>query len=104
MRHRRRRSTRPEIKKLPADVLQKTIRALELPPDVVASMAHFEMSGNREIVVDGCRGVIEYSKDVIKLNVGKLTVRFVGRELELRNLRKDSAIINGYVTAVEFTE
>lgn len=104
MRHKRRRSTRPDIKRLSGNVLQKTIRALELPPEVLSSMAHFEMSGNREIVVDGCHGVIEYSQEVIKLNLGKLSVRFVGRELELRNLKKDSAIINGYVTAVEFSE
>ena len=83
--------------------VEKTVRALELTPDILSGMAHFELSGNREVVVDGCKGVLEYDENVIRLMAGKLTVRFTGRGLELRNLRKDSAIIEGFITTIEFT-
>jgi sporulation protein YqfC len=97
------RKKRMNIKRIPAVAMEKTVRALELTPDVLSGMAHFELSGNREVVVDGCRGILEYDENVIRLLAGKLTVRFTGRGLELRNLRKDSAIIEGFITAIEFS-
>ena len=104
MRHKTMRSGRTNIKKVPAAVLKKTVRALELTPDILSGMAHFELSGNREVVVEGCRGVLEYSDNVIRLTAGKLTVRFTGRGLELRNLKRDSAIVEGFITAIEFSD
>ena len=88
--------------KLHAAVLEKTFGALELPPDMLSGMAHFEIAGNREIVVDGCRGILEYDENLIRLRAGKLTVRISGRGLTLRNLRRTSAVIAGFITSVEF--
>lgn len=80
----------------------KTARALELPPDVLAGSVRIEMSGNREAVVDGCRGVLEYSRESIRLSTGDMKIHFVGRGLELRNLRRDCAIVDGYIISVDF--
>jgi sporulation protein YqfC len=104
MKHKRRRSGRIGIKNLPGAALQKTVRALELTPDILSGMAHFELSGNREAVIDGCRGVIEYDENVIRLSAGKFMVRLTGRGLELRNFKKDSVIIEGYITSIEFSD
>lgn len=84
--------------------MEKTVKTLELPPDILSGMAHFELSGNREIVVDGCRSVLEYDENVIRLKAGNLTVRVTGRGLEMRNLKRDSAIIEGFIMGVEFSD
>ena len=80
----------------------RTARALELPPDVIAGSMRIELSGNREAVVDGCRGVLEYSRESIRLSCGEMKVCFTGRGLELRNLRRDCAIVDGYILSVAF--
>ena len=37
-----------------------------------------ELLSDREAVVDGCRGILEYSECCIRLCAGALTVRFTG--------------------------
>lgn len=102
--HRRRNRPAPAVKDTAPQktVVQKVARALELPGDIAAGMAHIEMSGNREIVIDGCKNILEYDENVIKINAGKMTVRFCGRGLTLRNLSQDSAVIEGFVSSIEF--
>ncbi|HCC00680.1 MAG TPA: sporulation protein [Ruminococcaceae bacterium] len=82
--------------------LEKTVKALEIPPDIVGGMMHLEISGNREAVVEGKCAVLEYDNDVIRLSAGKHILRFTGRGLTMRSLRKDSAVIEGYILSVEY--
>lgn len=93
---------RGSLRQLAGTAAEKTFSALELPPDMLSGMAHFEFSGNREAVVEGCRGILEYDENIVRLQAGKLTVRILGRGLTLRNLRRDSAIVSGFITSVEF--
>lgn len=85
-------------------LLRRAARAIELPADVYTGMAHLELSGNRELIVDGCRGVLEYDEDVIRLNIGKGSVRVTGRGLSIRTLTAESAVVEGYILAVEFQD
>lgn len=80
----------------------KAARALDLPVDLVAGMAHLEFSANREVVIEGCRGIVEYDENIVCLKMDKMTVRFLGRGLELRNFTDHSAIIDGFISSVEF--
>ena len=43
---------------------KKKERKLQLP-DMLINEAKIEMIGNREIIVDGCKGVIEYGENLI---------------------------------------
>lgn len=83
---------------------EKVVKALELPSDFIAGMTHLEFSGNREVVVEGCRGVLEYDENIIRLSVGKMKLRFLGRGLEIRNFTEHSATIFGYISSVEFLD
>jgi sporulation protein YqfC len=85
-----------------AVAVMKAARALDLPVDLVAGMVHFDFSGNREVTIEGCRGILEYDENIICVDTGKMTVRFMGRDLELRNFTDHSAVINGYIASVEF--
>ena len=51
-------------------------RALEVPPGTLSRTCNMQLSGNREVLVDGCRGLIEYGDERIKINVGNGTVQF----------------------------
>lgn len=80
----------------------KVTKAFELPMDLAAGMVHLDFSGNREVVVEGCRGVLEYDEDMASLDLGKLKVRFIGRGLTLRNYVGKSIIVDGFINSVEF--
>ncbi len=58
--------------------------------------------GNHEIVIDGCKGVLEYSSTLIRLNLKNQQLKLSGRNLLIRNLEKNSAQIDGYIGSIEF--
>lgn len=77
-------------------------RALELPPGTLEKGPHIQLSTNREAIVDGCRGVIDYCEDKIKLNLGKGTVTFKGRNLQITSYIQSQAVINGFIISLDF--
>ena len=82
--------------------LEKAARKLELPSAVLANVTHMEFSGNTQVTVEGCGGILEYTGEVIRVKTGKMVTKFSGRNLHIRCLREDSLIVEGFVTAVEF--
>lgn len=62
-----------------------------------------ELYGNRTVVVDGCDGIIDYDDECVVLRVGRLTVRLTGRGLRLKRLTENSAMIEGCISALEYT-
>jgi len=77
-------------------------KSLDIPIDALAGFAHIEMSGNREISVDGCLGVLEYGENSISLNTGRLTVKICGCDLTVVSMQNGQAVIKGTVTCVDF--
>lgn len=63
---------------------------------------HMELNGNREAVVEGCSGVLEYNSQVVRILTHGRTVRFTGRGLTIRCLTADALVVAGFITAIEF--
>lgn len=74
----------------------------DIPPSALSGVAQIELSGNREAVVDGCKGVLEYDDSVVKLAAENMSIRFTGRGLQIKVLTHDSAIITGFILGIEF--
>ena len=83
-------------------ILESISRSLDLPQDAVSGYAHIEISGNREVIVEGCQGVLEYGDSVIALNTGKLTVRVNGCDLTIVSMQNGQAVIKGIITGVDY--
>ena len=75
---------------------------LELPAGTLSGGAHIELHSNREAVVDGCKGLIDYSDSAVRLNIGCGTVTFSGRSLEIKTLSDSEAVIAGWITDISF--
>lgn len=63
---------------------------------------HFEMNGNKEVIVEGCRGILQYDENIVKISVKKMSVAFFGRNLSIKCMDVDSLVITGFVTSIEF--
>lgn len=61
-----------------------------------------ELLENRQAVVDGCKGVLEYSDSCIRLSSDRLILRFSGSGLLLRTFSSSSAIVEGIISNIEF--
>ena len=63
---------------------------------------HFEISGNREVVFEGSRGVLEYNDTTIRINTKNFVVKFTGRGLSIKCLTESGMIIDGFITSIEY--
>lgn len=61
-----------------------------------------EIVGNSQCVVDGLKSILEYTKDKIKIDLGKYAVEFYGCELYINALTHEGAVVEGTIVSVEF--
>ncbi len=57
---------------------------------------------NREVIFEGCKGVVEYTDNSIKLNTGKFLVAFNGRGLHIQCMNESNIVIVGFITSIEY--
>lgn len=83
-------------------ITRRVESVLELPSGTLSGTARIELSGNTRAVVEGCKGILEYEDDVIRLNTASGIVRFMGQNLGMNCLSEDSAVVEGKILSVEF--
>ena len=81
---------------------EKLKTALDIPEILTAELPHIEAEGNREISVDGCRWIIEYTQDNVRLNEPQLIITFVGDDMEIKAYSEIQTVISGNILSVEF--
>jgi len=99
-RRERNRKSAGEAPAAPAE--NKLSELFDIPANALHGIAQIELAGNREAVIDGCRGVLEYDETIVKLATEKMSVQFMGRGLQIKVLTHDSAIVTGFITSIEF--
>ncbi len=77
-------------------------RALDLPEMIRRDVPHIEMQGNREVIIEGAKGVLEYTSDQIKLNAGSCVIRFSGSSLTIRAYSETQTEISGDILQIDF--
>ncbi len=82
--------------------LAKIANVLQLPAAVVAGVAHMQVNGNHEAVLEGCGGIVEYTDETVRVKTGKCITKFSGKNLEIKCIQIDSLMIQGFITAIEF--
>ncbi len=82
--------------------VSKVAGMLQFPETAILHSAQMEIMGNREVTIDGSQGVLEYNEDCIKVNAGRMVLRFTGRGLTLKCLAGESLAIEGFITSIEF--
>ncbi|MGM9606794.1 MAG: YabP/YqfC family sporulation protein [Oscillospiraceae bacterium] len=83
-------------------ILEKTAQVLDLPPDV-AGLPRIELLGDRELRVEYHKGILAYGTEEIHISGGKLIIRVLGSDLELRSMNVSELLITGHIHAVELT-
>lgn len=81
----------PKHQKAPGSVLMAHLGAV-----------HMDISGNREAVFEGNKGILEYNDSAIKINAGKYIVAFSGRNLRIKTMNDCDLVIQGFITSIEY--
>lgn len=75
---------------------------LELTANSTGNKPLVQLFSNKELVVEGCQGLLSFDENSILLGttIGKL--RIDGRSLDLKNLSKSMVLIKGFILSVNY--
>lgn len=81
---------------------QRLAGMLEIPQDIVLDLPRITMLGNKQLLVENHKGIIEYTPSLvrIKLNQGELLV--TGENLMLGNLQIEQILVEGTVGEIKY--
>lgn len=75
---------------------------LDIPRDVSMNVPNIRMVGNMEITIENHKGIIEYSKNLIRINSYNGIIKICGKELEIREINQEFITIFGILEVIEF--
>ena len=78
------------------------IKSVNSPVMSLLNPVHFEMNGNKEVVIEGCKSILEYDENMVRIRVKNMSVSYYGRNLMIKCLTPDSLVIEGFITSIEF--
>ena len=72
------------------------------PLSFASENSNFEIIGNKEAKIEGCRKILDFSDEYIKISAKNMYVNFSGRNLNIKCLTQDSLLISGFINNIEF--
>lgn len=68
----------------------------------IGSAPLIEMTGNRQVTIEGSTGILLYESESVKISTGRMIVSFGGRGLRLRCISGSCVEICGFISKIEF--
>lgn len=65
--------------------------------------SHITIENARTVVVEGCRGILEYSDECVKISLGRQVLVVSGSSLSIRNMYAQLICIEGRITGIEYS-
>jgi len=87
-----------KLNQIPGELAEK----LELPGEIIPGMGSVNIVGGRRALVEGYRGILEYSDErvVLSLKRGKLSLNGAGLRLEA--MKAGELLVSGRIQTVEW--
>ncbi len=67
-----------------------------------ATGAHIEIFSNSEILIEGCRGVYEYTDNYLKLKLSKGYLEICGNNFDIKTYENDVLTVKCIISRIEF--
>ena len=78
------------------------VKPLEGPAGAFLPQVRVELLEDSQAMVDGCRGIVEYSEERVRLSAGRFILKFTGEGLRLRSLTDTGVIVEGSILSLEY--
>lgn len=75
---------------------------LDVPSDAFGKCAHISLIGNREVSIDGCFGILDYSDCEVRINIGSKTLCITGSNLQISDYCSSNITVKGTFVKIEF--
>lgn len=80
----------------------KFLNSVQSPVMSLLNPVHFEMNGNKEVIIEGCKSILSYDENMVRIRLKNMSASFYGRNLIIKCLTSDSLVIEGFITSIEF--
>lgn len=82
--------------------LQTLAGIFDIPEDVVLDLPRITMLGNKQVLVENHKGIIEYNEAVVRINLSQGELIIYGSDLMLGNLQVEQILIEGVVAEIKY--
>ncbi|MPN12535.1 hypothetical protein SDC9_159853 [bioreactor metagenome] len=82
--------------------LQKLAGILEIPQDIILDLPRITMLGNKQILIENHKGIIEYTPSLVRVKVSQGELIINGLNLSLSNLQVEQILVEGTVRDVAY--
>ena len=70
--------------------------------DLLPGGVKVEVFSNEEAIIEGCKGIMEYNNDYIKINIGRGSIVFTGSDLYAYAFFCETLVIKGVINNIEY--
>ncbi len=81
---------------------ERLARSVDLPLETVCNLSQIQIIGNREMVIEGYKGILEYDDNLLRIRVKGMCLSVWGSDLQLKCMNDENVIITGSLAQIEF--
>ena len=63
---------------------------------------NIELFGNKQVIIDGAKGVIDYSENFLKIDLGNICLKISGHNLVIESFVYEQIDVKGEIMSLEF--
>ena len=63
---------------------------------------NIELYGNKQAIIEGAKGVVDYSEDFLKIDLGNICLKITGTNLVIESFIYEQVDVKGEIVALEF--
>lgn len=82
--------------------LQRQAQDSLMAEDLTPQLARIEIIGDKRVLVENHRGILEYSDTLMRINCGKMVIHIAGEGLVLKALSLSELAVSGRITGVKY--
>ncbi len=82
--------------------LQSLAGILDIPQDIVLDLPRITMLGNKQLLVENHKGIIEYTPSLVRIKLSQGELFVYGETLTLGNLQAEQILVEGVVQEVKY--
>lgn len=81
---------------------ENVIESLELPKDLMYGAVMITVTGQKELLVENYRGILEYSPECIRLQAKDCQVNISGKLLYIQYYTNEEMKISGIIKSIQY--
>lgn len=92
------------MKQKTIEIMEGLSQTMKLPSDILAGAPLISMVGQKQLIIENYKGIIEYTEQLIRVQTKIGRIHIEGKRLNIEYYTIDDMKITGYITMIQFCE